>query len=134
MDSLQICAPRPPQLVLPWAIAALSDWRAANAEEILARAAAFRAAIAGSAGWAIRSVGAYFAYLEHPFGDRAGGQVCAWLARERGVLALPGSYFGPDQERFLRVAFANVDVAAIAALTARLADCRSQSVRLSAKS
>ena len=31
-----------------------------------------------------------------------------WRA-ERGVLCLPGSYFGPAQEGFLRVAFANVE-------------------------
>jgi aspartate/methionine/tyrosine aminotransferase len=46
--------------------------------------------------------------------------VAEWLARERGVLALPGSYFGPDQDRYLRVAFANVDAEAIAGLPARL--------------
>lgn len=120
MDCLQICAPRVPQLVLPWAVAALSDWRAGNAQEILARAAAFRAAIAGSDGWRIRSLGAYFAYLEHPFSGRSGSNVCEWLARERGVLCLPGSYFGSGQQGFIRVAFANVEIAAIESLPARL--------------
>jgi aspartate/methionine/tyrosine aminotransferase len=43
------------------------------------------------------------------------------LAVERGVLALPGSYFGPAQDDHLRVAFANVDGSAIAAVAERLA-------------
>lgn len=130
MDCLQICAPRVPQLVLPWAISALSDWRAANAQDILARAAAFRAAIARSKGWRIGSIGAYFAYLQHPFSGRFGNDVCEWLARERGVLGLPGSYFGPEQQDFIRVAFANVDVAAIEALPARLAVDRAASAQV----
>ena len=45
LDTLQICAPRAPQLALPWAIPALRDWRDGNRAEIVARADAFRAAI-----------------------------------------------------------------------------------------
>ena len=110
LDTLQICAPRVPQLVLPWAIAALADWRAENRAEIARRAAAFEQAIAELDGWSIGSIGAYFAYVAHPFAGESDAEVCAWLAAERGVLCLPGSYFGPAQEGFLRVAFANVDV------------------------
>jgi aspartate/methionine/tyrosine aminotransferase len=121
LDCLQICAPRTPQLVLPWAIAALRDWRASNRTEILARVAAFRQAIAGLPGWEIGSIGAYFAYLKHPYEGCRGSDICEWLARQRGVLALPGSYFGPRQHGFLRVAFANVDAAAMADIPARLA-------------
>jgi aspartate/methionine/tyrosine aminotransferase len=120
LDTLQICAPRVPQLVLPWAITALQSWRAGNCAEIFSRAAAFRAAIGRLDGWKICSIGAYFAYLEHPWPHRDASEIARWLARERGVLALPASYFGPGQDRFLRVAFANVDVAAIERLPARL--------------
>jgi aspartate/methionine/tyrosine aminotransferase len=120
LDCLQICAPRTAQLVLPWAIPALAEWREANRAEILGRADAFRAAIGTLDGWRIGSIGAYFAYLEHPYRGRTGAQVAEFLARERGVLALPGSYFGGGQEKFLRVAFANVGAADIAALPARL--------------
>jgi aspartate/methionine/tyrosine aminotransferase len=31
------------------------------------------------------------------------------LAQKAGVLTLPGSMFGPGQDRFLRIAFANVE-------------------------
>jgi aspartate/methionine/tyrosine aminotransferase len=121
LDCLQICAPRPAQMVLPWAIQALRDWRAANRTEILARVAAFRSAIGKLDGWEIGSIGAYFAYLKHPYEGCRGAEICEWLARERGVLCLPGSYFGPRQHGFLRVAFANVDTASIADIPARLA-------------
>jgi aspartate/methionine/tyrosine aminotransferase len=120
IDTLQICAPRIPQLVLPWAIEALRDWREANREEIAQRAAAFTRAIESLDGWSIGSIGAYFAYVAHPFHDRSDTEICAWLAAKRGVLCLPGGYFGPSQEGFLRVAFANVDVSGIEQIPARL--------------
>ena len=41
------------------------------------------------------------------------------LATERGVLCLPGSYFGPGQEGHLRVAFANVGADVLSGLTER---------------
>ena len=120
LDCLQICAPRTPQLALPWALPALAAWREANRREILLRADAFTAAMAEVKGWRVASIGAYFAYLEHPYPERSAAAVAEWLARERGMLCLPGSYFGPGQERYLRVAFANVDATGIAEVPARL--------------
>lgn len=120
LDTLQICAPRPAQLVLPWAIPALAEWREANRTEILARAAALREAVAALHGWSVGSLGAYFAYLAHPFADMDDRAVCEMIARKCGVLALPGSYFG-GAGGFLRVAFANVGTGDIAELPARLA-------------
>ena len=43
------------------------------------------------------------------------------LAAHRGVLGLPGPYFGPGQEGHLRLAFANVGVESINQLPSRLA-------------
>lgn len=119
-DCLQICAPRAAQAALAWAIPATRDWRAANRRTINARAASFRDQIAALDGWRIDQIGAYFAYLRHPF-DRPSEQVAAALAAERGVLVLPGSWFGPGQERHLRVAFANVSEAALGGLAERMA-------------
>lgn len=121
LDCLQICAPRTAQLVLPWALPALAEWRAENCREILRRAEAFKAAVPPGGRWMVASIGAYFAYVQHPYPDRTAGEVAEWLARHRGVLSLPGPYFGPGQEQHLRVAFANVDVEGIAAVPGRLA-------------
>lgn len=120
VDCVQICPSRAPQRGLVWGIEALASWREKNRAIILERAEAFRQAIAGLGGWSVDSIGAYFAYLHHPFREQTSVSVASWLAAERGVLCLPGPYFGADQEDHLRVAFANVDVAAIVSLPARL--------------
>ncbi|MGO4570997.1 aminotransferase [Microvirga sp. 2TAF3] len=120
LDCIQICAPRTAQAVLPWAIDSLRDWREENRAEINRRAEVFRQALAPLPEWRIESVGAYFAYLSHPFPEKSAQAVAERLATERGVLCLPGSYFGPGQEGHLRVAFANVGADVLAGLTERL--------------
>ncbi len=120
LDCLQICAPRTAQGALPWAIDALRDWREGNRADINGRAARFREALAGVPEWRIESVGAYFAYLRHPFPGQSAQAIAERLAVERGVLCLPGSYFGPGQEAHLRVAFANVGADVLEGLTERL--------------
>lgn len=120
LDSLQICPARPGQLALAPAISRLKGWRDGNRAEIARRAAAFRAALDGSNGWKIDSIGAYFAFVAHPFPGRPAAEVAERLAAEAGVLALPGPYFGPGLETHLRFAFANVDVAAIGEAGKRL--------------
>ncbi|MBA5778261.1 aminotransferase [Stappia sp. F7233] len=121
LDCVQISAPRTAQLALPWAIAELRPWREAMRQRIGARIEAFRAALQPHAEWRIDQIGAYFAYLRHPFDGVPAVEVAERLARERGVLTLPGSYFGPGQESHLRVAFANVGEEIIAGLGPRFA-------------
>jgi len=120
LDCIQICAPRTAQAALPWAIEGLRDWREENRAEINHRAQVFQRALDPLPEWRVESVGAYFAYLRHPFPDRTAQEVAEKLATERGVLGLPGSYFGPGQDRHLRVAFANVGADVLTGLTERL--------------
>jgi aspartate/methionine/tyrosine aminotransferase len=42
------------------------------------------------------------------------------MAQEAGILTLPGTFFGADQEAYLRFAFANAGRDVIAALPERL--------------
>lgn len=121
LDSVQICAARPGQDALAWAIAALADWRQEMRRTINARIAAFQGVVERCPGWHISSIGAYFAYVRHPFAGMPAERVAEALAVQRGVLGLPGSYFGPGQDDHLRFAFANADEAAIATLPERLA-------------
>jgi aspartate/methionine/tyrosine aminotransferase len=120
LDCIQICAPRTAQAALAWGIEGLKDWREEKRAEINHRAQVFRQALAPLPEWRIESVGAYFAYLRHPFPEMTAQAVAEKLATERGVLCLPGSYFGPGQEGHLRVAFANVGADILAGLTERL--------------
>jgi aspartate/methionine/tyrosine aminotransferase len=65
------------------------------------------------------SAGAFFAYVRHPFAEEA-KTVAKRLARQHDLLALPGSMFGPGQDQFLRLAFANVEAALMPDVVARL--------------
>lgn len=120
LDTLQICPPRPAQAALAWAVEALRDWRAGNRAVMAGRAAAFRRAVEQLPGWRLDALGAYFAYLRVPEGGPDALAVAEALAAHRGLLGLPGPFFGPGQERHLRLAFANAELAAIEQVPARL--------------
>ncbi len=120
MDNLQICPPRAAQAAVARALPALGEWRAANTLEIARRAAALEDAMSSLATWRIEAIGAYFAYVRHPARQASSVEVAERLAREAGILALPGEYFGEGQEAFLRFAFANADCERIRELPARI--------------
>ena len=120
LDTMIINPPRPAQSAIAWGIGALAAWRAENREEIIRRAAACHAALTGLNDWRVSSLGAYFAYVRHPFPGKSSIAVAEALATKRGVLALPGTYFGPGQDDHIRIAFANADTGVIAQLPERL--------------
>jgi aspartate/methionine/tyrosine aminotransferase len=122
LDCIQINPVRAGQAALHWGIDGIRAWRDGNRVEINARAALFRESMAPLSGWRVLSAGAYFAYVAHPFEGVPAAEVAQKLALERGVLALPGPYFGPEQERHLRIAIANVSAERIAGLSERLRD------------
>ncbi|UIJ73119.1 aminotransferase [Aurantimonas sp. HBX-1] len=121
IDCIQICPPRPGQAALVWAIPAMADWRRESAAAIAARGEAFAAALAPIDGWEIVQLGAYFAYVRHPYEGVPAEEIAAALVRELGILVLPGSFFGPGQEAYLRFAVANVAADRIAEIARRLA-------------
>ncbi|UDF32449.1 UNVERIFIED_ORG: aminotransferase (plasmid) [Roseateles sp. XES5] len=120
MDNLQICPPRSAQAAVATALPLLADWREENRREIARRVEALRATMAGVPAWRVGAVGAYFAFIGHPFGEASSAHVAEKLAKEAGILCLPGSYFGAGQEGYLRFAFANADVETIGRLRERL--------------
>jgi aspartate/methionine/tyrosine aminotransferase len=120
LDCIQICPARAGQVALARKLPELGLWREGNRAVINARAKVFREAMAGLNDWRVAACGAYFAYVEHPFPDMPAALVAERLVRQRGVLTLPGPCFGPGQERFLRIAIANVADEAIRGLPGRL--------------
>ena len=97
------------------------------------RGSACRTSFAALHGWRVRSQGAYFAYLEHPFPDLSSWRIAEALATECGVITLPGEAFGPGQERYLRLAFANVEVDRIAEVAERIGRLRPEARRPSVR-
>ena len=119
LDCITICPPRVAQAAVAWAVEGTRAWRAEVRATINRRAALFAEVVAASPGWSVSAMGAYFAFVRHPFAE-PGAAVAERLAREAGVVALPGSFFGPGQEDHLRFAFANAGDERIAAVGARL--------------
>lgn len=124
LDTIAISTSQLGQIGALWGLRHLGDWLAGERAEVLRRRAAMAAAVAGLDGWTLKGCGAYFAWVAHPFAEGS-ADLAPRLVREAGVLLLPGTMFMPDADpdgaRHVRIAFANVDAAGIAALADRLA-------------
>ncbi|WP_439597255.1 aminotransferase [Falsiroseomonas sp.] len=120
LDTWQICPARPAQAALAWAVPALAGWRAGNRALMADRAALFRVGVGQLPGWRLDALGTYFAYLRLPEGAPDAEEAAAWLAAELGLMSLPGPFFGPGQQRHLRLAFANAGAEVLAEVPARL--------------
>ncbi|MFC0202316.1 aminotransferase [Paracoccus rhizosphaerae] len=127
LDTVAISPSQLGQVGAVWGMANLRQWLAGERAEILARRAATEAALGALPGWRLKSAGAYFAWVEHPFAESS-ADLARRMVRDIGVLALPGTMFTPNDDpagaRHLRLAFANVDADGIAALAERLAALR----------
>ncbi len=125
LDTVAICPGQIGQFAALWGMQNLSQWVVGERDEILDRRAAITEGMPRLAekGWRLLGLGAYFAYLEHPF-DIPSDELAKRLVAEAGVLLLPGTMFMPDHDpagkRQVRVAFANLDRAGIAQLFDRL--------------
>jgi aspartate/methionine/tyrosine aminotransferase len=127
LDTVAICPGQLGQIAALWGMRNLTQWVAGERAEILARRAALETGFAALPGWRLMGCGAFFAYAEHPF-DLASPDLARRLVREAGVLLLPGTMFRPADDpagaREVRIAFANIGVAAIGELVRRLAAFR----------
>ncbi len=121
MDCVAICAPHIGQGAALYGLRNLQNWARQKAVVMAEREQALREAFRHPAlKYRIVSSGAFFAYVEHPFADETGKDVAKRLAREHDLLTLPGSMFGPNQECFLRIAFANAEADTMPEVVARL--------------
>ncbi len=122
MDCVAICAPRIAQDAALFGIEHLAGWRHEKRAQMADRAAALRDAFQrNDLDYDLISTGGFFAYVRHPFAGVAAVEVARRLAAEQNLLCLPGSMFGPDQESYLRLAFANVDAEHMPEIARRLA-------------
>jgi aspartate/methionine/tyrosine aminotransferase len=108
MDCVSICPPRLGQEAALYGLRHLLPWARKNTEGLKARADLLGSGLGRSNRWRLVSIGAYFAYVEHPFAGQRSTDVSKKLADEENLLTIPGDMFGAGQERFVRLAFANV--------------------------
>lgn len=126
IDTVTICPSQLGQRAALFGLQEMAPWVAEQRAEILSRRAMIATLMPGleSKGWRLLGLGAYFAYVEHPFAMPA-EEVAQKLVQTAGILALPGTMFTPTNdtsgERHLRIAFANIDADGIGSMFERLA-------------
>ncbi len=121
LDCMTICPPQITQRAVLFGLTALDVWKQEKRNLMAGRLAAMRQAFATTGlNYQLVSSGAYFAYVRHPFAGETSKSVAQRLAKENDLLCLPGSMFGPAQEDYLRLAFANVDASLMPELATRL--------------
>ncbi len=118
-DCVQICASRVGQAGVTWALGGVQEWRREKRRLFADKAREFQSVMTQLDGWTIDSIGGYFAYMRHPFGETPAAEVAKRLATENGLLLIPGSYFGPGQENHLRVSFGNLSAETVRQLPER---------------
>lgn len=122
LDCVSICAPQISQQAAAFGIRNAADWKEDKRVLMYSRASAFKEALGKTNhGYEVTAIGAYFAYLKHPYENLPATTVARYLADHANLLCLPGEMFGPEQQRYLRVAFANVSQDAMPEIANRLA-------------
>jgi aspartate/methionine/tyrosine aminotransferase len=125
LDTVAICPSQIGQHAALWGLNNLTDWLAGERLEILRRRVAIEDGfhVLADLGWELKSAGAYFAYMKHPF-DISSADLAPILVKQQGILCLPGTMFCPPEDtsgqQHLRIAFANLDADGIATLYQRL--------------
>ena len=112
MDCAAICAPKLAQLSALYALMHLHDWREEKKQMMNLRAESFRQYFQENnrSRFRLSTLGPCFAYIRHSEVGETAYEVAKKLALNENLLLLPGSMFGPDQDSFLRIAFANVEI------------------------
>ena len=112
MDCAAICAPKLAQRSALYALMHLHDWREEKKHLMNHRAESFRRHFQENnrSRFRLSTLGPCFAYIRHSEVGKTAYQVAKKLALNENLLLLPGSMFGPDQDSFLRIAFANVEM------------------------
>ena len=125
IDTVTICPSALGQRAALYGLMHLSDWVAEERRNILRVREAIQDGFdrIRGLGWRLRGLGAYFAYVEHPF-DRPADDLARDLVRHASLLTLPATMFVPEDDlsgqRHLRLAFANLDLEEVDLLIGRL--------------
>ena len=123
LDSVTICPNQLGQIGALSGLRASSEWLANERLEILKRKSIIQEGFNNLSGWNLKGCGAYFAYVEHPFGITS-DEVCQKLLSNQAMLTLPESMFTQknrkDFRNHIRIAFANITASEIHQMFQRL--------------
>ncbi|MDA1355563.1 MAG: aminotransferase [Proteobacteria bacterium] len=123
MDCAAICAPAIGQAAALFGLQNLEGWKREKRRLSLARLEALHRAFArNDLEYQVVSAGAFFAYMRHPHEGKGASEVARRLADKYNMLCLPGNFFGPEQESYLRFSFANVEADRMDEIAGRLFD------------
>ena len=125
LDSVTICPNQLGQIGALIGLQKLSEWLANERSEILNRKNAIQEGFKNLSNWKLKSCGAYFAYVEHPF-DLSSDIICQKLLSNQAILTLPETIFTPpnsnDLQKHIRIAFANINTSEIKDMFKRLSN------------
>ena len=108
-DTLIICAPRVSQMMVLYGLKNCLQWLKHKTDFLSGNAEQFSMLFNSKhKKFKLSSCSSFFAYIKHPYEDKTALEVSILLAKEAKILVLPGSMFGPLQERYLRLAFGNI--------------------------
>lgn len=125
LDSSTICPSQLGQLAALYGLNKLSNWVSNQRNKVNLKRneliKCFRPL--QTKGWKLSGLGAYFAYLEHPF-DVDSKILSKLILEKLSILVVPGALFyekdSTNGDKFIRIAFANISVKEIKILFKRL--------------
>ncbi len=108
-DTVVVCAPRISQIAALTGLNCCSEWLNEKTKFIQNNIVEFKKLFAtADTKYELACCGNFFAYIKHPYEDKTAEEVAFLLAEKANIMTLPGSIFGPKQERFIRLAFGNL--------------------------
>ncbi len=126
IDCVQISAPRIGQEAALAGILRSGSWRRRQASRIADTLDRYRTVMGDKpGGFELASAGAFFGWARHPFSDVATADVIKRLVLDHDVLAIPGTAFTPNDDRWVRFSFANLAFDEIDELARRLGELTS---------
>ena len=110
-DTLVICAPHISQRAAYWGLKLCSEDVNEQRQILAKQRTMMKAAFIEFKNFKLKSIGVFFAYVEHPWEKLTATDATLKLYEHTGIVGLPGSIFGPSQEKFIRLAYANLSLA-----------------------
>ena len=123
IDCVTICPPRIGQEAAHAGLTQAAEWRDAMVADIAAKQAYFEKVMATNpGGFTLRSAGAYYGWVEHPFQKTPTSEIVEKLLLEQGILTIPGDAFMKHDANMLRFSFANIEIERLDELADRLTE------------